>query len=218
MRGRHAFRLFEIGLACILFAACGRLGADGGQGEDVLFQDDFSDPLAGNWHLEADEQGQSEIVDGSLMVRIQEPSTAQFVTLEGQVFTDFLLEADASQVGGQQGAGYGILVRMLAPGQFYRFEVTSNGEYVAERHDDEGSWERLSDGWQSSPAILRGLHETNRLRVTAAGSTLSFYANDTLLVQVIDSTYDRGVVALEAGTFNQSETLVAFDNVVLRRP
>lgn len=215
---RRVFRLLGIVFSCMLFVACGRLGVGGGRAADVLFEDDFSDPLAANWHLEGDEQGQAEIVDGKLMVHVRAPATAQYVTLEGQVFTDFLVDVEATQVAGQVGASYGILVRMPAPGQFYRFEVTSGGEYVIERHDGAGSWERLTDGWQRSPAILQGLNETNRLRVSATGSTLSFYANETLLVQVIDQTYDRGAVALDAGTFNQSEMQVAFDNVILRQP
>lgn len=218
VKGRRIFRVLGVVLAGFMLVACDRLGIDGGVAEDVLFQDDFSDPLAGNWHLEGDEQGQAAIADGQLVVHIQAPATAQFATLEGQIFSDFLVDVEATQVGGQVGGSYGILVRMAAPGQFYRFEVTSNGEYVVERHDGAGNWERLTEDWQSSPAILQGLNETNHLRVAAAGSTLSFYANETLLVQVIDGTYERGAVALDAGTFNQSETQVAFDNVVLRRP
>ncbi|MFW6068028.1 MAG: family 16 glycoside hydrolase [Chloroflexota bacterium] len=218
MSERRYFRLLGIVVAGFLLVACDRLGVGGTVAEDVLFQDDFSDPLAGNWHLEGDEQGQAAIVDGQLVVHIQTPATAQFVTLDEQIFTDFLLDVEATQIGGQVGGSYGVLVRMTGPGQFYRFEVTSNGEYVVERHDEAGNWERLTEDWQSSPAILQGLNETNRLRVAAAGSTLSFYANETLLAQVIDGTYERGAVALDAGTFNQSEMQVAFDNVVLRRP
>lgn len=218
MSAPRIFSLPMIVLACVALVACARLGVGDHVAENVLFQDDFSDPLRGDWHLEGDEQGQAEIVDGQLTVRVQAPATAQYVTLDGQVFADFLLDVDATQVSGQRGASYGILVRMAAPGQFYRFEVTSDGEYVVERHDGAGSWDRLTDGWQSSSAILRGINETNQLRVAATGSTLSFYANETLLVQVIDATYERGAVALDAGTFNQNETQVTFDNVVIRRP
>lgn len=216
--GHRVCQLCGMVVLSLLLAACGTLGAGRGQAENIIFEDYFSDPLAGHWHLEADGQGQAEIVDGKLMLRIQAPGTAQFVTLEGQIFTDFILDVDASQVGGAVGGSYGLLVRMPAPGQFYRFEITSNGEYVVERHDGAGRWERLTDDWQSSAAILQGLNETNRLRVAAAGSTLSFYANETLLVQIIDGTYERGAVALDAGTFNQSEMQVAFDNVVVRTP
>ncbi|HZD11764.1 MAG TPA: hypothetical protein VE553_10515 [Candidatus Binatia bacterium] len=220
--GRHCGAFYAhagLLLAISLFlGACTVLRQGGGAAENVAFFDDFSDPLGGNWHLEADAVGQAEIVDGRLLLSLNGPATAQYVTLEDQVFSDFIADVEATQVGGPAGGSFGLLVRMPAPGQFYRFEITSNGEYVVERHDGPAEWERLTEDWQTSAAILTGLSQTNHLRVAASGGTFSFYANDMLLVQVVDGTYEVGAIAVDAGTFNQNELRVAFDNVVISVP
>jgi len=208
----------QLMLLSLLFVSCANMAQNDRGPDNIVFQDDFADPLTGSWQLEADAQGRAEIVDGKLLLTINAPATAQYVTLEDQVFSNFIVDVDATQVGGVAGGSYGLLVRMVAPGQFYRFEVTSNGEYVVERHDGPGSWQRLTDGWQESEAILPGTNQTNQLRVAVAGGTFSFYANETLLVQVVDGTYGTGAVALDAGTFNQGELQVAFDNLVVWLP
>lgn len=200
------------------FAGCARFAGSSQQGRDLLFEDDFEDGLATGWLLEGDDQGQAEIVDGALLLTIKAPGTVQYVALEDQVFSDMIMDVEATQIGGAPGSSYGLLLRMVAPDQFYRFEVTSNGEYTIERHDGAGAWERLTDGWQTSPAILQGINQTNRLRVAVAGGTFSFYANETLLTQVVDRNYTAGAVALDAGTFNQSDLQVAFDNVAIQAP
>lgn len=216
---QHRFRrgLFLLGLSLSLVAC--RIGAPGNPAaSDVAFEDDFSDPLSGQWQLEGDQLGQTAIVDGRLLLAVNTPATVQYVTLENRVFSDFIVEVDATQVGGSAGSSYGLLLRMAAPGQFYRFEITGNGEYVVERHDGPANWVRLTDDWQSSDAILQGTDVTNHLRVIAAGGTFSFYVNDTLLAQIADNTYAAGAIALDAGTFNQSELQVAFDNLVINIP
>lgn len=209
-------------LLCVLtgsvLAACGVFGGRSPGAADVLFEEEFDDPLAANWQLEGDAQGQARIVDGKLLIAISAPGTVQYATLEDEIFSDLILDVEATQVGGVAGSSFGVLLRMVAPQQFYRFEITSNGEYMVERHDGPGEWERLTDDWQTSPAIRVGPNETNHLRVAVAGGTFSFYANDTLLTQVVDQRYQTGAIALDAGTFNQSEVQVAFDNVLIQAP
>lgn len=216
--GGLTIRIFRLLPIFVLLSACGNLAVGGNSERDVVFHDDFEDALSGGWHLEADAQGRAEVVDGKLLMTISAPATVQYVTLEDKVFSDFILDVEASQVAGPAGSSYGVLVRMVAPGQFYRFEVTSNGEYIVERHEGNGVWTRLTDGWQDSAAILQGTNRVNHLRVAAVEGRFSFYANDTLLTQVFDDSYVTGAMALDAGTFNQSELQVAFDNVIISSP
>lgn len=199
-------------------AACGALSSGSRGDSNVLFEERFEDAVAGSWHLEGDAQGLAEVAEGRLLITIRAPGTVQYATLEDEIFSDLILDVEATQVGGVAGGSYGVLLRMVAPQQFYRFEITSGGEYVVERHNGPGEWERLTDGWQTAPAIRRGLNETNQLRVAATGGTFSFYVNETLLTQVVDRRYETGAIALDAGTFNQSEVQVAFDNVVIQAP
>lgn len=219
-RGAWSRRLLL--LLCALtgsyLTACGVFAGRSPGANDVLFEEPFDDPMAANWQLESDAQGQAQIADGKLLVTIGAPGTVQYTTLENEIFSDLILDVEATQVGGVPGSSYGVLLRMVAPQQFYRFEITSSGEYIVERHDGPGEWERLTDDWQTSPAIRAGLNETNHLRVAVAGGTFSFYVNETLLTQVVDQRYQTGAIAFDAGTFNQSDVQVAFDNVLVQAP
>lgn len=223
--GAHRVRR-EVGLSFLLLCAllssslvaCNVLSNRSPGANNVLFQESFDGDLSGDWLLESDAQGHAEIAEGQLLLSILAPGTVQYATLEDRLFTDLILDVEATQVGGVAGSSYGVLLRMVAPQQFYRFEITSGGEYIIERHDGPGEWERLTDGWQTAPAIRQGLDETNRLRVAVAGGTFSFYANDSLLAQVVDQRYESGAIAFDAGTFNQNEVQVAFDNVVIQAP
>lgn len=204
-------------LICCLLVGCARLPGRS-VNKDALFTEAFDNQSDGSWQLEGDDVGRAEVIDGRLILTINAPATVQYVTLENQVFSDFIVEVEAEQLSQQSGISYGLLLRMAAPGQFYRFEVTTNGEYMVERHDGAGNWARLTDGWQQSAAILQGANQVNKLGVGVVGGRFSFYANDTLLTQVFDDAYRTGAIALDAGTFNQSELQVAFDNLVVSAP
>ncbi len=201
----------------LFLAACGRLPGAGADRE-IIFEDSFDFASTAGWLLEGDANSRAEIVEGRLLLSVSAPATVQYVTLDDRIFRDFIVDVDATQIAGQVGSSYGLLLRMAAPGQFYRFEITSNGEYLVERHDGAGSWTRLTDGWQQSTAITPGVNQTNVLRVAAVEGRFSFYANETLLVQVFDDSYATGALALDAGTFNHSELQVAFDNIVVTVP
>ncbi|NDY57988.1 DUF1080 domain-containing protein [Desulfovibrio sulfodismutans] len=84
----------------------------------------------------------------------------------------------------------------------YYFGFTTDGYFNVSRMDN-GSWNSYT-GWLTSAAI-KG-NDWNVLRVTASGSSLKFYMNETLLYSVTDSTYSTGKVGFgfyagAAGTF-----------------
>lgn len=219
--GVAQLRSAVVGLILLLSAiGCRNLPSAGAlSGEtDVLFSDQFGEVVSGAWQLEGDDQSRATIADGQLLITIDAPFTVHYTTLPDQIFSDFVLEVDATQQAGSPSSSYGVLLRMTGPQQFYRFEVTGNGEYVVERHDGADSWERLTVNWESSEALATGLNTTNRLAIIADGGTFSFYANDELLTQVVDAQYSQGAIALDAGTFGQPGLQVAFDNVVIREP
>lgn len=206
-------------LALTLLAGCSdqeQNEAPGGEG--VIFQEQFSETTAATWNLEGDDVGQAAISEGRLLLSMSAPNTVQYATLEEPTFSDFVLDVDVVQLSGSPASSYGVLIRMGEPEQFYRFEITGNGEFAVERHDGEGKWERFTDGWSPSPHIEQGLDVTNHLTIIAAGGTFSFYANDQLLSQILDRSYPAGKIALDAGTFAQTDLQVAFDNLIVREP
>jgi hypothetical protein len=186
--------------------------------EDVLYADDFAPATAGPWQLEGDDRGQALLQEERLVIEVNDANTVQYSALAEQSFTNFALEVDATLLAGSTDSTYGMLFRMSAPDQFYRFDITGNGLFAVERYDEGGGWTRLTDDWQESGLLQQGVNATNRLGVLAVGGTFSFYANGQLLVQLADGRYSGGAIGLDAGTFGQSGLRVAFDNLVVSRP
>jgi len=219
LRNRSLFPVYcSLFTVSLLLVACGGAGGDSAvpKADDVLFRDEFIPGETGTWLVEGDDVGQTAVIDQKLMISINQPNTMQYTTLEEPVVNNFLLEVDAQQISGNPESSYGILARMRGADQFYRFEITSSGLYMVERHNGDGSWSQYLEDWTASSAIKQGLNTSNRLKLVANGPNLSFYVNDTLLHEA----YDNGVgyeanVGLDAGTFGQTGLQVAFDNVVI---
>ena len=201
----------------LLLTACGGREAAGPVADHVLYQDAFLPGETGKWLLEGDEAGQTAVVDGKLVISVQQPNTMQYTSLQEPLFDDFSLEVEAQQVAGSPESSYGVLVRMRGVGQFYRFEITSSGLYMAERHNGDGSWDQYLDDWAESEAINQGLNASNRLKIVADGPSLQFYVNDTLLHEVMDNGVGADTaIGLDAGAFGASGLQVAFDNLVIQ--
>ena len=181
----------------------------------ILFNDQFIAGQTGNWLLEQDEISSVEMANEQLVLNINQPNTIQFATLQDPEFSDFVVEVDGRQRAGPADGSYGILFRVQDADRFYRFSITSNGLYVIERHDADGTWTRLIPEWQTSEAINQGLNVANRLKVIATGPEFTVYVNDILLQQVSDSTYSSGTLALSGGTFGGANLQVSFDDLVV---
>lgn len=216
---RHKLPLGLILSGLWLLVGCGGRpllppGNNAGAGaSDTNFTDAFVPGQTGNWLLEQDELGSSAVVNEELLITIVAPHTIQYASLPDRTFGDFALEVDVTQRAGPAESSYGILFRMQDDQQFYRFDVTSNGLYMIERHQSDGTWLRLVPDWAPSSALNQGLNVVNRLKVLAAGPTLTFYANDELLTQVTDASLIEGAIGLDAGTFGGGNLQVAFDNL-----
>jgi Tfp pilus assembly protein PilW len=219
--GRPAPLVFLVLTAVLTVTSCaGDSGnpAPGVTDSDLLFADTFGPESSGAWVLEGDEVGSTAIQDGRLVIDVTQSNSMQYATLDEPTFTDFDLVVEAQLVEGGYEATYGLLFGMVDPEQFYRFELTGDGHFVVERRDTGGAWQRLISGWENSPAILSGQGAMNSLRVTTEGPAMQFYVNEQLLTEVQDGNYSGGKIALDAGTFGAQRTIVAFDNLAIRRP
>lgn len=182
---------------------------------DGSFNDAFIPGQTGNWLFEQDEQATTAIANEQLVITIAVPNTIQYATLGDRTFGDFVLEVDTWQRSGPPEGSYGVLFRIQEDGQFLRFDITGSGAYIVERHNADGSWTRLVPDWVPTTAINQGLNVGNRLKIIAAGSNLTFYANDILLIQLTDDSPVSGAIALDAGTFGGGNLQVSFDNLTI---
>ncbi len=203
--------------ALVLLVACDALSLPGSGGE-LIFSDSFSPGEGGRWRIEEDEAAWSALMGDQLVIGVNNAQTVQYATLDGESFRDFVLEVNATLAEGNPANSYGVLFRITGPNQFYRFELTGAGLFTVERHDGEGAWTRLTDGWQEAAAINQGLGATNRLRVEAVGENLTFAVNGQEVAALTDTGYSQGSVALDAGTFGRPGVRAIFDDLIVLEP
>lgn len=207
-----------LGLTAVVLMGCG--GNDPAvelDAPNVLYHDEFAGQM-GAWDLEGDALGSTAVADERLVIELKETGVMQYAALTQPTFSDFSLEVEARLLSGDMSNSFGVLFRQQTPQQFYRFEITGDGNYMVERLNPDGSWTRPIADWTATPAINQGLTVPNHLKIVANGATMSFYVNDFLVQQMADTSYPSGTIALDAGTFTDGGIKVAFDNLVIKTP
>jgi len=187
---------------------------NGSTDSNVLFEDDFSKTSSG-WDKWSGDSGSTDYVDGTYQIMVNDPQYDLWAN-PGENFTDVSVEVDAVMVGGPEDNDFGILCRYVDVENYYFGIVSSDGYYAIGTLID-GNQQIFSENMQQSDAINTG-YESNRIRFDCVGSTLSLYANGTLLEQQTDSSFSSGDVGLMAGTFDTAGTQIAFDNFVVTKP
>lgn len=198
-------------LACSLFAGTPEAPVE----SNVLFQDDFSDPVSG-WDRVSVEQGVTDYADGSYRILVNAANTDVWAN-PNLSFSDVQIEVDATKVGGDDNNDYGLICRYQDSQNFYFFYISSDGYYAIGKM--AGGEQQLigTDSMPTSDAIKEG-NVTNRLRADCNGSTLSLYINGTFVASQEDSTYTSGDVGLIAGAFDVPGTDILFDNFLVLKP
>jgi serine/threonine protein kinase len=124
----------------------------------------------------------------------------------GKSYTNFAVRINMMITAGISGA---LLFRdqtTVHKNGAYVFEVFTDGHYQISNFDHT-----LYDA--ASSAIKRGFGVINKLEVIAQGSHLSFFVNDTFLIQVTDTRYSQGPLSLAAFQGNYSTCSVYFTNI-----
>lgn len=183
----------------------------------VIYEDDFSDPGTG-WPVDSFAEGATSYQEGQYRIFVNETNYAVWSFSGSGTYADMIVEADAVKIGGPEENEFGLLCRFVDNGNFYAGTIASDGYYFIWRRINEGDWELVGmENGEFSEAIHTG-SESNHIRMECIGSTLSLYANGTLLVSVQDSSLVSGDAGLYAGTFDEAGTDVLFDNFVVMQP
>jgi hypothetical protein len=169
---------------------------------------------AGTWSLGEDPDARALLVDGRYEMTVQLGGDVFWGTA-GKVFADGVYEVEAVPLEGTLDNGYGMLLRVnQSDSDFYLLKVSSDG-YVFAGLCRAGCAETtalVGNDWFASPAVSQGFGVTNRLRVLANGSELTFYVNDVEVGRVTDASLRSGDIGLLAETFAPGGLRVAFDN------
>jgi len=182
--------------------------------EPMSWSDDFSDAGSG-WKAESDASAEADYWNGVMRILVKVPNRLAWVSMEREM-ADFRLTVDATQFAGPDDNEYGVLVRMMDAGHFYRFAVSGDGYYLVSKYDGE-VWFPLTGDWAPSSAIRSG-QATNQMEIVCEGSYMRFNVNGELVAEVRDDSYPKGSVGLYAGSFFEPGVEVHFDNLTVTAP
>ncbi|GMQ78620.1 MAG: hypothetical protein BMS9Abin02_1143 [Anaerolineae bacterium] len=145
-----------------------------------------------------------------------------YLATAGENFSDGIYEVETTQLSGPLNNGYGMLIRVdYDTDSYYVFEVSGDGFiWIGYCTDlcNEVSESLVGGGWFRSPAVRQGLLETNRLKVLAEGSRLTFFVNGIQVGRTSDSRLMEGDIAVMVETLGQGDVRVGFDNFVVTPP
>jgi hypothetical protein len=182
----------------------------------VLYQDDFSDPNSGWDKIDDNENGTMDYFD--TFFRVQVLGDHQMLSNgPGLKFTDVQIEADMIKVVGYSDDLFGLICRAVDQKNFYFFVISSDGYYGVGKMIDGVQSMIGSPGMLPSEMISQGKTK-NHLRVDCIGEQLFLAVNGQELVRVKDSDFQSGDVGIMAGTLNDLENVVIFDNFSVIKP
>lgn len=202
-------------LAAWLLSACtvplNFLQTSGG----VLFQDDFSHPIA-KWKRAYSLQASSDYVDGFYSIAINQPHL-RAVSTPGLYFDNVQIEVDTQKVSGAEHNLYGAVCRYRDDANYYALLISSDGYYgiFANINGKFGligvELMQASNAIHPSPAF-------NHLSASCNGDQLSLAVNGVTLTTQTDKQLSQGDIGLLVGSLEEDGVEVWFDNLSIIKP
>jgi hypothetical protein len=181
----------------------------------VIFEDsEFVDSC----NTESTSDVERFVDNGQFMMRVITTSYIGWTECTAAEYADFVIEVDAKQVSGPDNNAYGVIIRYgIEADDFYAFIISGDGYYAftvdGANHTDP---EFLVD-WTETSVINKGM-QTNRIKISAIGSSMKYYINNQLLGEVQDSRFTTGTIGFIAGTVDEGGVQIAFDNLRISEP
>lgn len=185
------------------------------QSNEVLFQDDFSDPTSG-WDTWSEGSSSVHYEEGGLRFQIHQPHF-DFWSRPGKRFDQVRLAVNVIKLDGPDNNDFGLICRFQDKDHYYAFLVSSDG-YQGIVKVKDGLYSILSgEHLKYSEAIRRGL-ASNQLQADCIGSSLMLSVNGETVAAAQDADFSHGEIGLIAGTFETPGVDILFDDFVATRP
>lgn len=194
-------------------SACNIPIGEGSQDKPLLF-DDFSDPNSGFPRYRG--EGISDYENGVYRVKIEYADYFSWGITHNS-FGDVRVEVDLGFAGGSMVGEMGLVCRWQDEFNTYLLTIRSDGKFgVLKKVDGVIEFVGMED-YQESSLILPGVSK-NHLRADCIGNSLSLYVNGSHLITVEDNGFDFGDVGIMAGSFEEPNVDVYFDNFAVYQP
>jgi serine/threonine protein kinase len=213
------------GVGLFLFFLCGSLGLLGTWArlglpnlfptviatQDILFADDFSNPLGG-WPTQ---EGYSYEQDG-YHISVDEKGGVPWAKTNRE-FDNSSMYVVARPVSEGISGYYGLLCRIQDAQNFYYFVIRNDGSYSIGKYKNAQFQPLFSEEWRQSDVIHQG-NQTNRLKADCAVNTLRFSVNDVMLAEVNDTDFIRGFSGIVAAAPDTPGFEVLFNDILITEP
>ena len=155
--------------------------------------------------------------DGQLHMEVLTPGLVAWTLCDNQTFTDFVIEADVSQVEGVKDNGYGMVLRYSNDNdQYYAFAISGDGYYVFALDGLKMDSPEILLKWTQSKAINQ--NQVNHLKAVVVGEKFRLFVNDQFLAEIKDSRLGTGSIGFFALSSDAGSTHVSFDNLRVSKP
>ena len=131
-------------------------------------------------------------------------------TLDKDNLTNFVIQVETAREDGANPSRYGVVLRYLDENNFYRFYISSDGQYKFDGKKDGSLFTVIE--WTKSEAI-NTRSSTNILQVAADGEKFTFYINGIKVADASDSTFSSGRIGIVGETTDYGNAQVSFDNL-----
>jgi S1-C subfamily serine protease len=179
---------------------------------EILYSDDFASPFSG-WDTGGDEFVRRYYQNGEYFIQIS-PDNYYGWANPGEDFADVVITVDVRAERSDGTGDFGVLCRYQDEDNFYALEVSEDG-YFAIWKAEAGEFSDLVE-WSFSNDIP--IQEAVTVKAACIGDQLSLAIGDVLLAAVSDGTHAYGDVGLIAGTWEQGDLVIGFDNYMVRAP
>jgi len=187
--------------------------------EDVLFEDDFTDPNSG-WPQERYDNyfiGYHE--PDYYHVQVQSPNDKTLVPLPGKpVFDDATIEVklftDLDNTSESGDYRYGFVFRRSG-NQFYAFTISPPTKKWYVLKSSAGALDTLGEGTNNSIQGM-SLETQDTLRLNAEGPNFYFLVNDQLVYQFSDPDFASGEFGFYVQTFDRERIHAHFNSVSIK--
>ncbi len=178
----------------------------------LLLADDFSDESS--WQTYRSSAGNAVIANNELTLAVQDSAglIASYASLPQ--YGDYFLSVNVDlSICTYYEDWYGIAFRVVDSGNYYRWLFNCLGQTRVD-HIYKGRIYVLKD-WAANGVIRNFAPQKFRAAIAANGSTLNFYANDTLLMTVENSVFTTGGYGVQLYSTGHSPMSVSFSDFEL---
>lgn len=180
---------------------------------EIIIQDDFSDPSM--WTLGQTDTSSAAIGNNKLSLVLNQPGGYLFSLRMEPILDDFYLEITTNTNLCRGTDQYGLLLRVTASLEFYRYSLSCDGQVRLDKYFQGRA--SSPQPWTMSGSVPPGAPSMSRLGVWAKDKELLFYVNDEYQFTVRDPSIVSGSIGVFIRSDGDNTVSISFSDLVIHQ-